>query len=323
MTERADQTDEKLTDCIEEFAAFAGLDAAGIAASLIYRSDDFPDDRMVFTLVGDGFEPLSLKTDFEEGTDRLLTEYAVIERLRGHFEDDERNQVIQPVYASPKGHFHVTTFISGRTAKDVVYHAENENQVAQAYRRGGQWLDHLHRVAPQPPKSVWLNWMLESLDPLLDAPETVMPHSLLKRYCDQLAQEIAPFQGRLETAAFSHGDFHGGNLILGPGINIGLDFTEAHDKTSCYDIVDFLKMDVMRHCSPAQIGSDGLSEGTRDMFFRGYKLPISQPLLTVCIKGRLLIELASITEEKHAGSSFQRRKYDSLILRLEKAFAEN
>jgi Ser/Thr protein kinase RdoA (MazF antagonist) len=73
-----------------------------------------------------------------------------------------------------------------------------------------------------------------------------------------------------DTHATSHGDFHSENMMLGPGMTYGFDFTEARAKMAVYDVVDFLKCDIYRDAPVDQIDEADITKTQRDMFFKGY-----------------------------------------------------
>ncbi len=314
--------DHEMVDaCVAEFAAASGCESGGLAAHCYYESADFPGQRLVFTLVGSPLGALSLKVDFAPGQTRLRREFDHLKRLHDALGQDPRNSVVTPVYLSPGGAFHVTQLAEGKTAKEVVYASSQDAQAAQAFRRGGQWLEALHKSTVPQEAPIWLGWMTDTLSRRLEAGDSAVPAARIEAEMQRLKRELAPFQGAPHPRAFSHGDYLGGNLILGRGINIGLDFTESEEKHRVYDVVDFLKMDVMRPCPQSVIGPEGLNRSAREMFLRGYRLPLSPDLLTLCLRGRLLIDWVAITQDRLEQSAFQRRKYAAHETRLTAALA--
>jgi thiamine kinase-like enzyme len=124
---------------------------------------------------------------------------------------------------------------------------------------------------------------------------------------------------RHDTCGFTHGDFHGRNLLLGKGATYGIDFTEATEKLLVYDIVDFLKMDIFRPATPDALDRSGILRANKEMFLRQYSHPLDIDILDFCIRARLLIDWLSITQSKYDSSSFQRRKFYLLHDRLKQA----
>lgn len=307
--------------CVDEFSAAAGIDDV-FHVSCLYRSADFGNERMVFTLVRQNGAPLVLKLDTAENTRRLTKEFRILEKLTPYFEPEPQVAVVAPLYLSPGGHFHVTRFENGTTAKQKVYSDCDALQAGQVYRRSGAWLNHLHGFeAPQLARA-HLDWMLEEIDTRARASCPQAAPATLSAYLRLLEQDVEALARTSCTAVFSHGDFHGGNLILGRGVTHGLDFTETCTKLAVYDIVDLLKMDVFRPAEPDGIGAGGIRHHALDMFFRKYALELSRPLLACCLRGRLLIEYAKVTRDAYERSCFQRRKLSALETRLAAAFAQ-
>jgi len=125
-----------------------------------------------------------------------------------------------------------------------------------------------------------------------------------------------------DTHATSHGDFHSENLMLGPGMTYGFDFTEARRKMAVYDIVDFLKCDIYRDTPEAEVDSAGITKTHREMFFKGYKHRINKEVLDVSLRGRMLIDWVNITRDGHYASRAQRIQFRRMKPRLEIAFAK-
>ncbi|MBQ4827611.1 hypothetical protein J4729_24230, partial [Leisingera sp. HS039] len=159
----ADFDETLVRNCIDEFSAATGIRDA-FSISCLDRSATFGSERMVFTLVRSKGNPLVLKLDLAEGTKRLTKEYQVIEKLSSHFESGSQAALVKPVYLSPTGRFHVTKLLEGKTAKEMMYSPQDLRQAGQVYRRGGEWLNHLHQFEPVKEEKAWFNWMLEEVE---------------------------------------------------------------------------------------------------------------------------------------------------------------
>lgn len=123
-----------------------------------------------------------------------------------------------------------------------------------------------------------------------------------------------------DTHATSHGDFHSENLMLGPCMTYGFDFTEARRKMAVYDIVDFLKCDIYRDTPEAEVDSAGITKTHREIFFKGYKHRIDKEVLDVSSRGRMLIDWANLKRDGHFTSREQRIQFRRMKPRLDIAF---
>lgn len=313
--------EELVLNCIDEFSGPLGRNGP-FAITCLDQSADFPTQRMVFLLTQEDRPTLVLKLDSAPNSTRLTKEFHVLEDLQKDFAESDRLSVIAPLYLAPQGHFHLTEHASGKTAKQKIYADPPPAQAGQTYRRGGEWLHRLHGTQPLDKETLWLNWMLEEIENQrnLDSPQA--DGMTLDRYVTAMHKDLSRFQDRQDTQVFSHGDFHGGNIILAQGKTFGLDFTEANRKLAVYDIVDYLKMDVFAHSREDQVGPDGILLNSRAMFLKTYRHSIDPELLTYCLRGRLLIDWVKISEDKYQRSAFLRKKFSCLLERLERAFAQ-
>lgn len=316
------QFDEDLVQTfIAEYAAF-GDNHAPFAVTCLDQSKDFPTERMVFILSQDDHPSLVLKIDLAPKPTRLIKEFRTLERLHPLFASDTRVAVIKPVYLSPQGHFHITQYTDGKTAKQKIYAKPDLQAAGQIYRRGGEWLHQLHATEPLEQADIFLHWMFEEIEARRSYAKPQAESVVLDRYITVMQADLVRFNKRQAYKAFSHGDFHGGNLILPQRKSYGLDFTEAEMKLSVYDAVDFLKMDMFAPASENEIGPDGLRKQIRSMFFKTYRHPIDPELLNYCLRGRLLIEWVKVGREIHQRSAFQRSKFSCLQQRLSLAFSQ-
>ena len=238
----------------------------------IYRSHAFQESRSV-VLLHSAPQTYALKIDTESPTTgRLQEEYDLLVALHRYFEGNATSQVVNPVYLSSGGAFLVTEYIDRPTAVDLIYNSQDEDQVAQVYRRAGSWLNDLHSRHPPVRYAFRPRWMTDSLKELI----TAVPRNIASQCRDMvdfMLTEGARLRGTEDLRVFSHGDFHGQNLIVGQGKTYGLDFTEARDKLAVYDIVDFLKADIFRDQNGAGTGSKRYPDKTQ-----GHVLsPVSPP----------------------------------------------
>ncbi|WP_170754434.1 phosphotransferase family protein [Ruegeria lacuscaerulensis] len=308
------------TGCVEEFSAHGrNLSLSGFEC--VYRSHDFADTRYLLRLrTGSGEYALKIDTTSPE-TGRLQKEYDLLTTLSAYFEDTQTLQVVRPVYISPSQTFFVTEYIDRPTAADLIHKSPDADQVAQIYRRAGEWLHHLHAYRPLQQYGFRPKWMLDNIQAAAaHVPQEIQRESAAM--LDVLTNEAWSLRGTLETQVFSHGDFHAQNLIVGRGHMIGLDFTEVRVKLAPYDIVDFLKSDVFRDAPPQEVDRSGILKTNKEMFFRRYAHPIHMGILDTCIRGRLILDWLALWHLNHRCSPYEEDKRHRLGNRLRIAFQD-
>jgi len=313
--------DSRVNAMIREFAAaqeFAGMPDH----RCIYRSVDYPDTRQVWR-VALGPDIFALKLDYDAEADgRLAKEFQELLNLRDHFARYDKLGIATPVYLSPTGAFCVTEFLDHKTAGERPKDVENEQTRRQVHRRAGLWLHAMHEYHPLKKNEFWGNWMVQELDALLEAGEMQANPTEVKLRRALLREQVKSVNRMRDLHATSHGDYHSENMMLGPGMTYGFDFTEARRKMAVYDIVDFLKVDIYRDTPRDGVDSAGITATHREMFFKGYKHPINHDILDVAIRGRLLIDYAAITRKGHAAHGVQQSAFRRLKLRLDMAFGD-
>ncbi len=284
-----------------------------------YRSHGFPNSRMVLK-VQSVTRTYALKIDTESpASGRLNDEFDLLTKLSTHFDGNKTSQVVHPIYISPGGAFFVTEFIDRPTAVDLIYNSKDDDQVAQVFRRAGSWLNDLHGFRPAEDYAFRPKWMTDSVQNLFQS----LPLELAEesqRMVNTMLAEAERLKGVSDIRVFSHGDFHGLNLIVGQGQTIGLDFTEARDKLAVYDIVDFLKSDIFRDGAGADVDRSGILKRNKEMFFRLYRHPINIEILDFCIRGRLLKDWLRLCQPDHKCSDFEDHMRTRLGIRLKQAF---
>ena len=321
MTNVSGLIDSRVNAMIREFAAHRGF--VGMADHRrIYSSYEFPDTRQVWR-VELGAEVFALKLDHEADSDgRLAKEYQELVNLSAHFAKYDKLGIATPVYLSPSGKFCVTEFLDFKTAGERLKDVESDQTRRQAFRRAGLWLHAMHEYKPQKRKEFWGNWMIKELDEIIDRGQMQAPTDEVAYFRAILHEQVRNVNRTKDTHATSHGDFHSENIMLGPGMTYGFDFTEARAKMAVYDVVDFLKCDIYRATPAEEIDSAGITKAHRDMFFKGYKHRIDKNVLDVSLRGRMLIDWASITRDNHSKMRVDRILYRTLKPRLDIAFAK-
>lgn len=309
---------DKASACADELARHSLLTPIQ-QVSFLCRSHAFPDTRHVWKIESAG-RHYALKLDtLSPETGRLGKEFALLEQLTEHFKFNTVNRVVRPVYLSPTDLFMVTEFVNRPTAADIIHNSTNETQVGQIYRRAGSWLHDLHELQNPTDYAFRPRWMTESIGALrANLPSHVAQIS--QPMIDSFLAEAATLKNRPDLRVFSHGDFHGLNLIMGQGTAIGLDFTESRDKLAVYDIVDFLKADIFRDGTDQDVDLSGVLTRHKEMFFRQYRHPIDMQILDCCLRGRLLKDWLRLWQPDFTCSEFELRKRDLLETRLVQAF---
>lgn len=313
--------DARVNAMIREFAAARGF--VGMPDhKLIYRSHDFPDTRQVFR-VALGPDVFALKLDHQAtGDGRLAKEFAELQNLSAHFAKYEKLGIATPIYLSPSGTFCVTEFLDLKTAGERLKDVENDQTRRQVFRRAGLWLHAMHEYKPQKQKEFWGNWMIKELDEIIARDDMQAPADDVALMRAILHEQVRKVNRTRDTHATSHGDFHCENMMMGPGMTYGFDFTEARAKMAVYDVVDFLKCDIYRETPADQVDSAGITAAHRQMFFKGYNHKIDKHVLDVTLRGRLLIDWVSVTRKNHDSLRVDRILYRKLKPRLDIAFAK-
>lgn len=308
------------TRFVEEFERISPSGSV-TAFTGLKRSHDFPDQRLVLHVTTEQAE-YALKIDFNSPeSGRLQHEFSVLENLSTQFATHRNSQVVRPTYMSPSNLFFVTEFIDRPTALDIICNGKDDNQVAQVYRRAGAWLQDLHDCEPAEPYAFWPQWMMERIRNSSDTLKSHARHDY-QQMMNIMRSDAIHLRGQEDIRVFSHGDFHGLNLILGQGVAIGLDFTESRKKLAVYDIVDFLKADVFRAGSAEDLDRSGILKRNKAMFLRRYRHPINMDILDFCIRGRLLRDWLLLCQQDHSYSEFERYKEKRLRLRLKHTLTE-
>jgi len=138
--------------------------SAALGYSCIYRSGTSPDSQQVFAITAEDSRNYAMKIDTAPSDDRLRNEFGVLEELFSYFQGKKHSKIVEPIYLSPGGQFHVTNFVDHKTAKQIIYLTSSQAQAGQAYRRAGQWLHELHNLKPARNERFWFNWMFEEIE---------------------------------------------------------------------------------------------------------------------------------------------------------------
>ena len=288
----------------------------------IFRSPVLPEERQVIRVVL-GEDVYAMKIDFtSDVTARLPREFDDLKRMIEHFSKYEKLGTVTPIYLSKAGTFFAMNYLGFPTAGQRLGESQSLQTTRQVYRRVGLWLSAMHEYTDQKKGKFNGAWMTREIDALVEADNMHAPVREVLRMRDILHkqnQEVFDIRG---IRAWGHGDFHSENIMLAPGMTYAFDLTEARMKMAVYDVVDFLKVDVFRQMPGEMIDRSGIIAKHREMFFRGYKHHIKPELFDVAMRGRLLIDWASITPSGHNSSEHQKLQYARLKERLDIAFQD-
>ncbi|WP_010141805.1 phosphotransferase family protein [Oceanicola sp. S124] len=251
------------------------------------------------------------------GVGGLAQEYHALRRLRAALQDSPGLGVVQPLYLSPGGTFMVTDFNDEDTAWTRLTSGEDP---APVYTLAGRWLAALHDQAPADEAPFWPKWIFTKLDAVQASGTAQARPQAFRPMMRALRQQAEGLRGRVSRRCLCHGDFHPGNLLIGPAGARGLDLSEEQRKLAVYDMVDFLKADVKCDGPDAQVGAGGVLAPSRAAFLDGYGQEIDAELLDFCLRARLLITWIGIDRDRYARSDFQRDKWARLERRLSLAF---
>lgn len=320
MLSNTDPNFDKIDEMVREFAqamAFTGTPDV----VRIFTSHLLPLERQVLRVTL-GEQIYALKLDFtSDVTRRLAHEFEGLKKLSTHFLTYDKLGTATPIYLSKSGTFFAMNFLNFRTAGQRLKESQQLQTTRQVYRRAGLWLTAMHEFKPQKRSPFYGEWMPLEVDSRVDDGQMHARANDVVRMRDILAEQIGDVQLVKDTRVWSHGDFHSENMMLGPGMTYAFDLTEARMKLAIYDVVDFLKVDIYRSMPGECIDRSGIIASHREMFFKGYKHSIRPELFEVAMRGRLLIDWASITRNGFKDREGQRLRFVRLKERLDIAFS--
>lgn len=320
MLSKSDPNFDAIDAMVREFAEVMGFVGTPDVAR-IFTSPVLPLERQVLRVTL-GTASYAMKIDFtSDTTQRLAKEFDGLQRLSAHFQTYDKLGTATPIYLSLGGQFFVMDYLNHRTAGQRLKESQHPQTTRQVYRRAGLWLTAMHEFKPHRRSKFYGEWMPQEVDARIDDGQMQAPKEAVVRMRDMLASQIVDVQHTKDTRVWSHGDFHSENMMLGPGVTYAFDLTEARMKLALYDIVDFLKVDIFRPMQGEEIDRSGIIASHREMFFKGYKHTVVPKLFEVAMRGRLLIDWASIQKEPFAERESQRIRYTRLQERLDIAFA--
>ena len=281
-----------------------------------------PQERQVLLVtLGDDSYAVKIDTTSPE-TGRLESEFKGLQDLTAHFSTYEKLGTATPIYLSPSKTFFAMDYLGHQTAGQRLQGREQDQTARQVYRRAGMWLSAMHDFKPHKKGQFHGRWMMVETDALLEAGDMHANPDDVIRMRDELSIQVEKTGNTKDIRAFSHGDFHSENIMMGPGMTYGFDLTEARMKMALYDAVDFLKVDVFRPFKAGDVDRSGLIKTHREMFFKGYKHKVNQSLFEVAMRGRLLIDYAAISKSAYANSEGNRKRFQLLKVRLDIAFSD-
>lgn len=153
-------------------AILADIGSTGTyVVSCLHKNSDPGRNQMVFLIHHENGEKFALKKDFKADTRWIEKEYRLFQKLRRHFNSCDHSDVVEPLFLGSDQSFHVTRFVKGRTAADMLRMSDDPKQQLQVFRRAGKWLNMLHHCQPTEPEKIWMNWMITQFDKQLSLPD--------------------------------------------------------------------------------------------------------------------------------------------------------
>ena len=277
-----------------------------------------PEARSVFRLHHtDGDLALKLDLDGAE-TQRPRQEFETLTRLLPVFTETDA-RIVEPIWYDPETIGLLTRFVSGPTALHAVTDDPSAENLALLGTNGAQFLNTLHAADLIEEIGYWPEWVLKRLTSLASKTGQRMPQ-IGTQACNQLIERFRQISHAQRGAAclktLAHGDFHGGNLIIGEAPT-GLDMTEMRYKLGLYDAVDYLtSLEILRPDAKTELTDLGLHPALDQAFVETYSHDLPREVLRCAMLGKWLILTFKITKARHAASSFQRAKLKRLLTRI-------
>ena len=163
--------------------------------------------------------------------------------------------MVEVVWVDPVGEALATCFDPSPTAREVLAMADTESARHEVFARGGRWLGTLHRATAKKTDQIDLDWIGDHVARLHQHKSTaVRPHAapdLLDRMTAVILEDVAALKGIAWPSVQGHGDFHGGNLLLGEDQTNALDCTASRRSNPLFDITDYL-IDLDLLCNPEE-----------------------------------------------------------------------
>ena len=320
MLNEADPNFHAISAMLREFSD--AMDFHGLPkVERIFTSPVLPLERQVLR-VALGNDMYAMKIDFtSDVTARLAKEFEGLKQLSAHFQAYDKLGTATPIYLSKAGTFLAMNFLDFHTAGQRLQLSQQLQTTRQVYRRAGLWLTAMHAFKEQKQGKFDGKWMVHEINARIEDGQMKAPLADVERMRDILREEVVEVHHTKSLRAWSHGDFHSENMMLAPGMTYAFDLTEARMKMALYDTVDFLKVDIYRQMPGEAVDRSGIIAKHREMFFKGYKHNVKPTLFDVAMRGRLLIDWASIEKQGYAKNESQKLQFLRLKQRLDMAFA--
>ena len=309
-----DQANAFVAEFVQEI--FPG---ARFGYACVHASGPSDKARRVFRVRVVGKGEFALKFDPQAAqSGRIEVEYNWLRSLENHFQGYRGLGVVKPVYLAQSNAFHVTEYVEGVPAQSIISGAETESE--RVYSRAARWLSALHDFAPARAQAFWPEWMLDALDRVTHSAMPAAERAVYAPMILRMHDEAEDLTGLEERKTLTHGSFAARNLLLTDTESIGLDMSTETEKLAVYDMVDFLKSDILLDGTKSGLEPSGISSATLDSFFSNYGENVKQDIFDYCMRGRLLIDWLKISNQNYANSAYHRQIYDRLEARLRAAF---
>ncbi len=271
-------TDPRIDQAFDEWRAVApslGMNADAFRHELIWQKNEAGRSHVVLKLHGPGGRKLIMKKLFlAEQHSRARDSINFQAQVSQAMGSSTRFQVPNVLYAADDGALSVMEFLPGKTLND---HLELGRAPARLLRLSGRWLDRFHRSFPTEKRQYQPHFMVNHILRLAEGVEDgkiqVADAPLFLRCCAEIPGIAERFVGQETISAIRHGDFNLRNILIGPDIVAGLDFSPQGNAPAGFDIVRLLLDYVELFQDPAGLQPGQLFDpSTLRPFFKGYQL---------------------------------------------------
>ena len=235
-------------------------------------------------------------------------------RLGGYLQATPSFGVVEVVWVDPEGEALATRFDPSPTAREALAMADTEAARREVFARGGRWLGSLHHATGKKTDRIDLDWIGDHVARLRQHKSTaVRPHAapdLLDRMTAVILEDVLTLKGIEVPSVQGHGDFHGGNLLLGKDQTKALDCTASRRSNPLFDMADYL-IDLDLRCNPEEdeIGASGIDEKHLLAFLDGYGPTSPRDVLDRVIRITMFLKFCKITLLTFAGDPVVRRRF--------------
>lgn len=305
--------DGAIEAAIRRFAE-TGLVPHDVAPRPIARAILEDGPRKIFLLDGAGGTYAFKQNPSAAKSGEFSKEAKRLARLGGYLQAMPAFGVVEVVWVDPEGEALATRFDPSPTAREALAMVDTEAARREVFTCGGRWLGTLHRATEKKTDQIDLDWIGDHVARLRQHKSTaVRPHAapdLLDRMTAVILEDVAALKGSEVPSVQGHGNFHGGNLLLGKDQTNALDCTASRRSNPLFDIADYL-IDLDLRCNPEQdeIGASGIDESHLLAFLDGYGPTSPRDVLDRVIRITMFLKFCKITLLAFAGDPVVRRRF--------------